>query len=56
MYILNIIPYQNYVNHIQYHPGQEATGTDSKLTIDSKKKQKTIKLETNLNFHFFLVK
>ncbi len=37
MYVLNIIHYQNYVNHAQYHPGQEAVGTVSGLTIFSKK-------------------
>jgi len=35
VYILDIIPYQNYVNHIQYHPGQEATRTVFRLTISS---------------------
>jgi len=43
MYVLTIGSYQNYVNHNQYHPDQETTGTDSKLTIVINKKQKTIK-------------
>ncbi len=37
MYVLNITHYQNYVNHAQYHPEQEANGTVSGLTIFSKK-------------------
>ena len=37
MNVLNIIHYQNHVNHNQYHPGQEDIGTISRLTIFSKK-------------------
>ena len=56
MHVLNIVHYQNYVNHAQYHPAQEATGTVSGLIIFSKKEQKIIDLEAKHSFHFFLVK
>ena len=56
MYVLKIIHYQNYVNHIQHHPGQETVETVSKLTIFSKKEQEIVNLETWFRFLFFLVK
>ena len=37
MNVLNIIHYQNHVNHIQYHPAQKTIWTVSELTIFSKK-------------------